>query len=44
MKHLDEFRDPVLAGRMFDEIHRITTRPWAIMEAFRRGYDFVKKA
>lgn len=32
MKYLDEFRDPVLAAKMFDEIHRITTRPWAIME------------
>lgn len=32
MKYLDEFRDPALAGRLFDEIARITTRPWAIME------------
>ncbi len=32
MKYLDEFRDPKLARRMFDEIRRITTRPWAIME------------
>lgn len=32
MKYLDEFRDPELARRMFDQIRRITTRPWAIME------------
>jgi len=32
VKYLDEFRDPALAGRLFDEIARITTRPWAIME------------
>ncbi len=32
MKYLDEFRDPDLAGRIFAEIERVTTRPWAIME------------
>ncbi len=32
MKYLDEYRDPVLAQRLFAEIRRITTRPWAIME------------
>ncbi|NNJ11226.1 hydrogenase formation protein HypD [Chloroflexales bacterium ZM16-3] len=32
MKYLDEYRDPELAQRLFDDIHRITTRPWAIME------------
>jgi hydrogenase expression/formation protein HypD len=32
MKYLDEFRDPALAERMFAEVHRITTRPWALME------------
>lgn len=32
MKYLDEFRDPEMARGLFDEIHRITTRPWAIME------------
>lgn len=32
MKYLDEFRDPVLARRLFEEIERITTRHWAIME------------
>ncbi|MFN8485795.1 MAG: hydrogenase formation protein HypD [Anaerolineae bacterium] len=32
MKYLDEFRNPELAGRLFQEIRAITTRPWAIME------------
>lgn len=32
MKYLEEFRDPAVARRLLDEIHRITTRPWAIME------------
>jgi hydrogenase expression/formation protein HypD len=32
VKHLDEYRDPELAQRLFDEIRRVTTRPWAIME------------
>ena len=33
MKYLDEFNDPRARGRaLFDEIARITTRPWAIME------------
>ena len=32
MKYLDEFRDPVLAGRLFDEIRSTITRPWALME------------
>ena len=32
MKYIDEFNDPALARRLFDEIARITTRPWAIME------------
>lgn len=32
MKYLDEFRNPEIARRMLDEIHAITTRPWAIME------------
>jgi hydrogenase expression/formation protein HypD len=32
MKYLDEYRDPELAQRLFDEIRRITTQPWAIME------------
>ncbi len=32
MKYLDEFRNPELAERLFQEIRAITTRPWAIME------------
>ncbi len=32
MKYLDEFNDPALAKSLFDEIARITTKPWAIME------------
>ena len=32
MKYLDEYRDPELAQRLFEEIHKITTRPWALME------------
>ena len=32
MKYLDEFRDPDLARGLIDELKRITTRPWAIME------------
>jgi hydrogenase expression/formation protein HypD len=32
VKYLDEFNDPALARRLFDEIERITTRHWSIME------------
>jgi len=32
MKYLDEFSNPDLARRLIDEIHSVTTRPWAIME------------
>jgi hydrogenase expression/formation protein HypD len=32
VKYLDEFRDPELARRLFDEIDAAATRPWAIME------------
>lgn len=32
MKYLSEYRDPELVQRYLDEIHRITTRPWVIME------------
>lgn len=32
MKYLDEFRDPEVAARLFEEIRRVTTRPWALME------------
>jgi hydrogenase expression/formation protein HypD len=32
MKYLDEYRDPVLARRLLDEIRAVATRPWQIME------------
>ncbi|MFW2383325.1 MAG: hydrogenase formation protein HypD [Acidimicrobiales bacterium] len=32
MKYLDEFNDPVLAKTLFEEIDKITTKKWAIME------------
>ncbi|MEU7423003.1 hydrogenase formation protein HypD [Streptomyces sp. NPDC040750] len=32
MRYLDEFSDPVLARRLFDDIRAVTTRPWALME------------
>jgi len=32
MKYLDEFRDPVFAKSLSEKIHKITTRPWTIME------------
>ncbi|HUW01393.1 MAG TPA: hydrogenase formation protein HypD [Acidimicrobiales bacterium] len=32
MKYLDEFNDPELAGALFDDIARMTTKPWSIME------------
>jgi len=32
MKYLDEYRDPHLARNLAAEIHRVTTRPWSIME------------
>jgi hydrogenase expression/formation protein HypD len=32
MKYLDEYRDGKLAQQFAREIHRLTTRPWAIME------------
>lgn len=32
MRYLDEFNDPALARRLVDEIHAVTTRPWAVME------------
>jgi hydrogenase expression/formation protein HypD len=32
MKYLKEFRDEELAKHLLDEIHRLTTRKWAIME------------
>jgi hydrogenase expression/formation protein HypD len=32
MRFLDEYRDAALAKRLAREIHRVTTRPWTIME------------
>jgi hydrogenase expression/formation protein HypD len=32
MRYLDEFSDPDLAHRLVDQIHAVTTRPWAMME------------
>jgi hydrogenase expression/formation protein HypD len=32
VKYLDEYRDPDLARKLFDEIDRITTQPWVMME------------
>jgi hydrogenase expression/formation protein HypD len=32
MKYLEEFRDPELAKKLFDEIRLVTTQRWAIME------------
>lgn len=32
MRYLDEYRDPVLARKILDEIRAATTRPWVIME------------
>ena len=32
MKYLDEYRDPDLARKLFDEIDRITTQHWVLME------------
>ena len=32
MKYLDEFQDPELAAKLFDEIANTVTKPWAIME------------
>jgi hydrogenase expression/formation protein HypD len=32
MKYLDEYRDGTVAAKIVDEIHRIQTRPWVLME------------
>jgi hydrogenase expression/formation protein HypD len=32
MKYIDEYRDSDLARKLVDEIHRVTTRPWSLME------------
>jgi hydrogenase expression/formation protein HypD len=32
MKYLDEYRDPVAAGKLVQALRGVTTRPWTIME------------
>src|SRR5579872_255235 len=32
MKYLDEYRDGAIAGKLVEEIRRVITRPWVIME------------
>jgi hydrogenase expression/formation protein HypD len=32
MKYLDEYRDGAIASKLVDEIHRVQTKPWVIME------------
>jgi len=32
MKYLDEYRDPLLARRLLDELREVATAPWTIME------------
>jgi hydrogenase expression/formation protein HypD len=32
VKYLDEYRDPELARVLLDELHRVATRPWSLME------------
>jgi len=32
VKHVDEFRDPALAGRLIERIRRAATRRWTVME------------
>jgi hydrogenase expression/formation protein HypD len=32
VKYVDEFRNADLARTLLDEIHRVTTKPWALME------------
>jgi hydrogenase expression/formation protein HypD len=32
VKYLDEFSDPDIARRLLEQIHEVTTRPWAMME------------
>src|SRR3989338_1123498 len=32
MKYIDKYRNDQLARKLSDEIHKITTRPWVIME------------
>jgi hydrogenase expression/formation protein HypD len=32
MKYLDEFRDPEIVKSYLDKIHKVVSRPWAVME------------
>jgi hydrogenase expression/formation protein HypD len=32
MKYMDEYRDQALAGKLVNELRRIVTRPWVLME------------
>jgi hydrogenase expression/formation protein HypD len=32
MKYVDEYRDPLLAGRLAEEIHKAVTQSWTVME------------
>ncbi len=32
MKHLDEYRDAILARKLVEEIHGLVTKPWVLME------------
>lgn len=32
MKYLDEYRDPVAAGKLRQALHTVATKPWTIME------------
>jgi hydrogenase expression/formation protein HypD len=32
MKYLSEYRDPALVEDFLNEIHKITTQPWTLME------------
>ncbi|MGZ4616388.1 MAG: hydrogenase formation protein HypD, partial [Actinomycetes bacterium] len=32
MKYLDEFHDSERAQKLLEQIHAVTTRPWALME------------
>ncbi len=32
MKYLDEYRDPVMAKKLSEKIHTVTSKPWTIME------------
>ena len=32
MKYLDEYRDGNIAAKLVEEIRRVQTRPWVIME------------